>query len=52
MQQTYRPMDVAALARTMVLIDKLTQKVELYRLRCNMDIEAARVAYEGMNGAR
>ena len=51
-QQTYRPMDVAALARTMVLIDKLSQKVELYRLHCNMDIEAARVAYEGMNGAR
>ena len=51
-QQTYRPMDVTALARTMVLIDKLTQKVELYRLHCNMDIDAARVAYEGMNGAR
>lgn len=51
-QQTYRPMDVTALARTMELIDKFTQKVELYRLHCNMDIEAARVAYEGMNGAR
>ena len=51
-QQTYRPMDVTALARKMVLIAKLTQKVELYRLHCNMDIDAARVAYEGMNGAR
>ena len=51
-QQTYRPMDVTALARKMVLIAKLTQKVELYRLQCNMDIDAARVAYEGMNGAR
>jgi len=49
-QQTYRPMDVAALGKTMELIDRLTQKVELYRLHCNMDIEAAKVAYEGMNG--
>ena len=49
-QQTYRPMDVAALGKTMGLIDMLTQKVELYRLHCNMDIEAAKVAYEGMNG--
>lgn len=50
-QQTYRPMDVAALGKTMELIDKLTQNVELYRLHCNMDIEAAKVSYEGMNGA-
>ena len=49
-QQTYRPLDVEALGKTMVLLDKLTQKVELYRLSCNMDIEAAKVAYEGMNG--
>ena len=50
-QQTYRPMDVTALGKTMELIDILTQKVELYRLHCNMDIEAAKVSYEGMNGA-
>ena len=50
-QQTYRPKDPVALGKTMELIDRLTQKVELYRLRCNMDIEAASVAYEGMNGA-
>jgi len=47
-QQAYRPADVAALAKTMTLIDKLAGAVKLYRLGCNMDISAARVAYEGM----
>ncbi len=30
------------------LIDVLTQKVAFYRLRCNMDMEAARLSYEVM----
>ena len=29
-------------------LDKLMEKVSFYRLHCNMDIEAARVSYEGM----
>lgn len=47
-QQTYRPLDVSALGKTMELLDKLIEKVSFYRLHCNMDIEAARVSYEGM----
>ena len=31
-----------------VIIDKLTQRVKFYRLRCNMSQEAARIAYEAM----
>ena len=49
LQQAYRPNDVFALQKTLELIDKMAEKVELYRLGCNMDIEAAKVAYEGMN---
>ena len=36
--------------RTLNLVDKLTEKVLLYKLACNMDIEAAKVAYNGMKG--
>lgn len=48
-QQAYRPMDIAAMQKTLSLIDKMADNVELYRLGCNMDPDAARVAYEGMN---
>jgi len=50
LQQTYRPHDPALLAKTMELLDQLTFSVGLYKLKCNMDPEAARVSYEGMNG--
>lgn len=49
LQQTYRPLDVEALRRTMVLLDKMMGEVKFYRLRCNMDIEAAEVAYKRMS---
>lgn len=48
-QQAYRPADISALKKTMILIDKLADAVKLYRLGCNMDISAAKVAYNGMN---
>ena len=49
-QQTFRPRNGEALARTLALIDVLKEHVAFYRLRCNMEIDAARVAYEGMRG--
>ena len=48
-QQAYRPVDIAAMQKTLSLIDKMVDSVDLYRLGCNMDPDAARVAYEGMN---
>lgn len=51
LQQAYRPNDVFALQKTLTLVDKMAEKVELYRLGCNMELEAAKVAYEGMNRA-
>lgn len=50
LQQVYRPMNAAAMARTLNLIDRLAGHVKLYRLGCNMNIEAAKVAYEAMRG--
>ena len=49
-QQAYRPSDPAALQKTLTLIDKMTSCVKLYRMKCSMDPEAARVAYEMMKG--
>lgn len=46
LQQTYRPADPAALAKTLTLIDRLN--VKLYRLGCNMEKEAAEVSYNAM----
>ena len=33
----------------LALTDRLLEKVRLYRLGCNMEPEAAQVAYRGMN---
>ena len=49
MQQTYRPAEITVMQKTIALVDKLGSNVKLYRLGCNMDIEAARVSFEGMN---
>lgn len=48
-QQTYRSKDPTKLAHTIDLITRMADKVALYRLGCNMDPDAARVSYEGMN---
>ena len=48
-QQVYRPAGSAVLAKMMALVDRLGSSVPLYRLGCNMEPEAAQVAYHGMN---
>ncbi|WP_295085968.1 hypothetical protein [Ruminococcus sp.] len=50
LQQVYRPIKTLQMAKTLRLIDELAVNVELYRLTCNMDIEAAEVAFNGMKG--
>ncbi len=44
--QVYRPKGDTK--RLMSLVDSLAGRVDLYALGCNMEIEAAEVAYEGM----
>ena len=48
-QQTYRPSEPTALMKTLSLVDRLGKNVKLYRLSCNMEPEAAQVAYDGIN---
>lgn len=49
-QQTYRIKDAKKMKRTFELLDVFMQQVSIYRLGCNMEQEAALVAYEGMRG--
>ncbi len=48
LQQSYRPSDAEKMAKVLKLLDRLGSSVRLYSLGCNMEPEAAVVAYEGM----
>lgn len=50
LRQTYRPGNTMSLAKTLELLDCLKKLVKFYRLGCNMDIEAAEIAYSTMKG--
>ncbi len=49
LEQTYRPNDGEDMARTLSLVQRLGKRVALYSLTCNMEAEAARIAYNGVN---
>ena len=46
--QIYRPADRSAAIRTLELFDRMLHMVKLFRLSCNMKMEAAQIAYEAM----
>ena len=48
-QQIYRPKAREDVRQTMLMVRRLGQYTSLYRLGCNMEAEAATVAYLGMN---
>lgn len=48
LQQTNRPLGKESMMKTMKLVDRMLEVVPVYRLYCNMDIDAAKVAYDGM----
>jgi hypothetical protein len=50
LQQVYRPADAAALIKTLALVESLAASVSLWRLGCNMEVEAAQIAYNAMKG--
>lgn len=50
MQQSFRTGTPGGTVLLFDILDKLTERVQLYRLGCNMDPQAAAVAYEGMKG--
>ena len=47
-KQTMRPSDAQRMNKLIDTMNKLLNVVPVYRLKCNMDVEAAYVAYEGM----
>lgn len=49
LQQSHRPSNPAALAKLLMLLEKMTKQTGLYTLGCNLNPEAAMVAYNGMN---
>ena len=49
LQQSFRTEDPLVTMRSMQLLSQLAPQVGLYELHCNMDPEAAVVAYRGMN---
>lgn len=48
--QTYRFADPMGMKKTLEILDGILRKISIYRLGCNMDIEAAQVAYNEMRG--
>ncbi len=50
LSQTYRNNNADFMKKTLMLLDKMLKKVEIYKLGCNMDPEAAMVSYNGMKG--
>ncbi len=51
-QQTIHPRTEDELEHVLDIMDGLLSTVPMFKLSCNMDIEAARVAYEGMSGKK
>lgn len=49
LSQSFRGNDKTHLAKTISLINKVSSKVKFYRLKCNMDDEAAVTAYKGLS---
>lgn len=50
LQQSYRPAERDALQQTVRLVERLSERVQLWSMGCNMEPDAARLAYETMSG--
>jgi len=49
LNQTYRPSDTDMMIKLLALLDGLMKSVPLYRLGCNISVEAARTSYDAMS---
>lgn len=49
LQQSYRSAETVKMKKVMELVDGLIRQVDFYSLGCNMEPEAARISWEGMN---
>ena len=48
LNQTVRPVSEERMDKLLTILDKLITNVPIYRLYCNMELEAAEVSYQGM----
>jgi hypothetical protein len=49
LNQTIRPEDYGQMDTLLTLIDKLLTTVDLYKLGCNISIDAAKLSYNTMS---
>ncbi|MDD2958472.1 MAG: hypothetical protein PHR92_08080 [Lachnospiraceae bacterium] len=49
-RQLRLPKDTEKLEKLLAILDWIVKNIPCYRLQCNMELEAAETAYEGMNG--
>lgn len=49
LNQTVRPVDEENMDMLLTTLDKVLAEIPVYRLYCNMELEAAEVSYNGMN---
>ena len=49
LQQSYHSENIDNMTKTLSLLDRLQNLVEMFHLKCNMEIDAAQKAYDGMN---
>lgn len=50
LQQTHRPQDSLKMQKTLEILDRISNNIALYKLGCNMEIEAVETAYHAMKG--
>lgn len=50
LSQTFRPTDAEKTARVLETVIKMSERVPIYKLKCNMDISAALTSYGAMKG--
>lgn len=50
LQQAYRPKNPVKMKKTLEILERISDNIVLYKLDCNMEIEAAKTAYNIMKG--
>ena len=52
LEQTIRPRNAVKMVKLLELVDKLFAEVPVWKMKCNMDPEAARISYGAMSSVR
>ncbi len=52
LEQTIRRLGITQMDKMLSVLDRLLQSITVYKLECNMDIDAAKLSYETMSGER